>query len=96
MMLCEKCAGKNIHAGFVEVNVADLQDFLIDTERYAIGRASYYPSVAIEMIEKYQKYLTPRARAVIIKDIEWWLQGTHDGLDYAEEWDKLRQELEDE
>ena len=96
MNLCEKCAKENMHAGFVEVNVADLQHFLIDTERYAIGRISYYPSMAIEMIKKYQKYLTPNSRSVIVKDIKWWIQGTHDGLDYAEEWDKLRQELEDE
>lgn len=94
-MLCEKCAKENMHAGFVEVNIADLQDFLINTERYAIGRVSYYPPVAIKMIEKYQKYLTPKSRDVIVRDIEWWLQGTHDGFDYAEDWEKLKQKLED-
>ena len=52
MMLCEKCAKDNAHAGFVEVNIADLQHFLIDTERYAIGRRSYYPPMAMGTIRK--------------------------------------------
>ena len=94
MMLCEKCAKDNAHAGFVEVNIADLQHFLIDTERYAIGRRSYYPPMAMGTIRKYKKYLTMQTRAVMIHDIEQWMEGTHDGLDYAEEWDALKNELE--
>lgn len=84
----------NFHAGFVEVNIADLQNFLVDTERYAIGKMSYYPAVAIGMILKYRKYTTRKTRTTLVRDIKAWMEGTHTSMDYAPEWDALRREIE--
>ena len=84
----------NYHAGFVEVNIADLQNFLVDTERYAIGRTSYYPSVAIETILKYLKYASFKTRTILARDIRRWMEGTHDGMDFAPEWGALLREIE--
>lgn len=84
----------NFHAGFIEVNIADLQNFLVDTERYAIGRMSYYPSVAIEMIFKYLKYATVKTRTTLARDIRRWMEGTHSAMDYAPEWEALLREIE--
>lgn len=83
----------NFHAS-VEVNTADLQHFLIDTERYAIGRMSYYPPVAIETILKYLKYTTVKTRTVLARDIRRWMEGTHSTMDYAPEWEALLREIE--
>lgn len=93
MLLCEKCAKKNAHAGFVEINFADLQNFLVDSERYAIGRMSYYPPVVMELLRKYKKYMTEKTVDTITRDISRWMEGTHTGLEFEQEWDALRREL---
>lgn len=60
--------------------------------RYAVGRQSYMPSVVRNFIRKYKNVLDEKTIAVAIRDIENALH--HGEPDDAEEWKKLRDELQ--
>lgn len=60
--------------------------------RYAVGRQSYMPSVVRNFMRKYKNVLDEKTIAVAIRDIENALH--HGEPDDAEEWKKLRDELQ--
>ena len=60
--------------------------------RYAIGRHTYMPGVVRDFIRKYMNVLDSRTLVVAIRDIDEELQ--LGDLDEADEWSKLRSELQ--
>lgn len=60
--------------------------------RYAIGRHTYMPGVVRDFIRKYMNVLDSRTLVIAIRDIDEELQ--LGDLDEADEWSKLRSELQ--
>jgi hypothetical protein len=61
-------------ASNITLNQDDLGVLLIGTTRYALGRQSYFPALAINMLVGYGRYLSENDRDVIIRDIEEYLK----------------------
>jgi len=60
--------------------------------RYAVGRHTYMPGVVRNFIRKYKNVLDEKTLAVAIRDINDAL--CYGGTEDAEEWKKLRDELQ--
>ena len=51
------------------VEIPDLWVMVLATVRYAMGRRSYMPSLAIEFVERYRKFLTEHQFNQILDEI---------------------------
>jgi len=60
--------------------------------RYAVGRHTYMPGVVRNFIRKYKNVLDEKTLAVAIRDIDTAV--CYGGAEDAEEWKKLRNELQ--
>jgi hypothetical protein len=53
----------------IEINKEDLFVLLLSTVRYSLGRMSYMPSYACELVLKYQEHLTDEQVAQIYEEV---------------------------
>jgi hypothetical protein len=75
-----------------KLSIGDLQELVICSERYAIGRMSTLPSSICEMIKDFiiQGYLSDNTIRVLIKDIDREIKANRAGMPCdVEEWDSL-------
>lgn len=81
----------------VKISRDDLGALIIATVRYALGRGSYFPSIAIRLVQKYWNCLSNKDRKVVVEDIDEYLRrksGSKPREDRARlEWKILREIL---
>jgi hypothetical protein len=77
----------------IPVTENEMEDLLICTFRYALGRTSYITHSAIRMLRKYHHYLNPSITQLLIKEIEGADAATRLGMETDIRWRELHAEL---